>query len=136
MSHVKHVPNRRHLDEAEINELDDIVSEYKAAREVARIALIAAQSAYQAKVTAAADRRDDRILDIIDAVDPADGRGTQARIVEYLRKNSTYLSMRIRKARIRKERNELLKSIAKRFDVPPELMNDESVTPRSKDPLG
>src|SRR5512139_699933 len=93
-----HVPNRRGLDDAEITVLDDIVAEYEAARERARTALIAAQAAYQTAVVTAAERRDDRILGIIDG---AEGRGTQSRVVEYLGMNASYLSARIRNARAR-----------------------------------
>lgn len=95
-----HVPNRRGLDDAEITELDDIVAEYEAAREQARNALIAAQAAYQATIRVASERRDDRILGIIDAVG-AEGRGTQSRVVEHLGMNPSYLSIRIRRARTR-----------------------------------
>lgn len=105
--------NRRGLDEAELTELDDIMTEYEAAREQARNALIAAQAAYQSTVIGASEHRDDRILGIIDAAGP-EGRGTQARVVEHLGMNSSYLSLRIRKARAR-------------------ATNDESVTPRSGD---
>jgi len=106
-----HVPNRRGLDDAEISELDDIMSEYNTAREQARNALIEAQASYQAIVSSAADNRDDRILDIVNA---ASGRGTQARIVEHLGMNPSYLSIRLRKARARTP------------------ANDESVTPGPK----
>jgi len=95
-----HVPNRRGLDDAEVTELDDIVAEYEAARDLARRALIAAQAEYQDAVVVASARRDDRILGIIDAAG-AEGRGTQARIVEHLGMNPSYLSTRIRRARTR-----------------------------------
>jgi len=111
-----HVPNRRGLDDTEITELDDIMAEYDATREQARTALIAAQAAYQALIGGAADRRDERILDLVDA---AGGRGTQARVVEHLGMNSSYLSLRLRKARTRTR-----------------ATNDESVTPRAVEPSG
>jgi hypothetical protein len=112
----RHAPNRRGLDDAEITELDDIVSEYDATREQARTALIAAQAAYQAMVGMAADRRDERILGIIDA---AGERGTQARIVEHLGMNPSYMSLRLRKTRARLR-----------------ATNDESATPRAVEPSG
>jgi hypothetical protein len=105
-----HVPNRRGLDDAEISELDDIISEYNAVREQARNALIAAQTAYQETIGHASERRDDRILGIIDA---SGGRGTQSRVVEHLGMNPSYLSIRLRKARDR-------------------VVNDESVTPHQE----
>lgn len=111
---ANHVPNRRGLDAATISGLDDIMAEYDAAREQARNALIAAQAAYQDTVGRAAERRDDRILDIVSA---AGGRGTQARVVEHIGMNPSYLSIRLRKARAR-------------------CANDESVTPRAEAPSG
>jgi hypothetical protein len=93
-----HVPNRRGLDDAEISELDDAMAEYNDARELARNALIAAQQAYQETISSAAERRDDRILGVVDA---AGGRGTQARVVEHLGMNPSYLSIRLRNARDR-----------------------------------
>lgn len=111
---ANHVPNRRGLDDAEINELDDIMSEYDEARERARNALIAAQAAYHATIGGAAERRDDRLLGIIDT---AGGRGTQSRIVEHLGMNPSYLSIRLQRARTR-------------------ATNDGSVTPRAKAPSG
>jgi septum formation inhibitor-activating ATPase MinD len=107
---ANHVPNQRGLADAEISELDDIMVEYNAAREQARNALIAAQAAYQATIGHASERRDDRILGIIDA---AGRRGTQSRVVEYLGMNPSYLSIRLRKARNR-------------------VTNDESATPRAE----
>jgi dihydroxyacetone kinase len=109
---ANHVPNRRGLNDAEINELDDIMAEYNTARKQARNALIAAQAAYQATIGQASERRDERILGIIDA---ASGRGTQSRVVEHLGMNPSYLSIRLRKARER-------------------VTNDESVTPRAEAP--
>lgn len=109
---MAHTPNRRGLDDAEIAELDDIVAEYEAVREKARRDIVAAQAAYREMLCSASERRDDRILDIIDAAGP-DGRGTQSRIVEHLGMNPSYLSIRLRKARYRANR----------------ATNDESVTP-------
>lgn len=112
MGMAHHVQNRRSLDDAEISELDDIMAEYDLARKEARDALIAAQTAYQSAVSRAADRRDDRILGIVNA---AGGRGTQSRVVEQLGINPSYLSIRLQKARLR-------------------LANDESVTPGAEVP--
>jgi hypothetical protein len=99
---AKHVPNRRSLDDAEISELDDIVAEYNDSREQARTALLAAHSTYQATIDQSAKRRDDRILEIIAA---AGGRGTQSRVVEHLGMNPSYLSGRLREARVRAHAN-------------------------------
>jgi hypothetical protein len=96
---MKHIPYRKNLTDAEVAELDDIMAEHQAAREAAREAFLAAHTVYQNSVSAATDRRDNRILDIIDAVDPALGQGTQSRIVEHLGMNPTYLSIRVRRAR-------------------------------------
>lgn len=97
---MAHTPNRRVLTDAEITELDDIASEYDAARERAREIFLAAQAAYRAMIGGAADRRDDRILDIIDAAGP-EGRGTQSRVGEHLGMTMSYLAVRLRKARLR-----------------------------------
>jgi hypothetical protein len=147
---MAHVPNRRGLDDAEINELDDAMAEYNEAREQARSALLSAQAAYQETVVQAAERRDDRILGIVDA---ADGRGTQARVVEHLGMNPSYLSLRLRKARERARWRDAMDRFADELTagyVTPALeamgrnpddyafvaTDDESATPRAKAPSG
>jgi hypothetical protein len=111
-----HVPNRRSLDDAEITELGAIMAEYDTAREKARSAMAAAQAAYKKMIEIAADRRDERILAIIDA---AGGRGTQSRIGEHLGMNLPHFALRIRKARARIR-----------------ATNDESATPQAVEPSG
>jgi len=98
MGMAHHVPNRRGLDDAEINELDTIMHAYDTTRAKAKAALIQAQAEYLGTITNAAEARDDGLLAIINT---AGGRGTQSRIAEYLGMNQSYLSLRLRKARAR-----------------------------------
>lgn len=97
---AKHVPNRRNLDDTETAELDRIMGEYDQAREKAKASLLEAQSAYQAAVIQAANERDDGICRVVDA---ANWRGTQARVVEYLGMNISYMAIRLRASRARQE---------------------------------
>ena len=95
-----HTPNRRSLTDEETAALDEVMAEYHAIRERARTDLIAARNRYQEMIVDAADRRDERIVTIIDAAGP-EGRGTLARVIEHLKMNRSYLMGRLRKARQR-----------------------------------
>jgi len=97
---MKHVPNRRSLDPAEIAIIDAAVADYKKAREKASAVMIEAQAAYQAAVTAAAIRRDDLILSVVESAGP--GKGTSARICEHTGYNGSYFSIRMGRARRRR----------------------------------
>lgn len=114
---MAHVPNRRGLNDAETTELDDIMAEYTKAREDARTALLAAHAIYQQTIISTSERRDDRILRIIEAA-TGYGNGTQSRIGEYLNMSRSYLSIRIRRARGRARADEVAAKLTTDYLAP------------------
>jgi hypothetical protein len=89
--------NRTHLDDAELEELDTIMDDHAQAREQARIAILAAQAAYHQAIIEATNRRDDRIVLVVDAGE----RGTSSRVAEHIGMRPANLSLRLAKARQR-----------------------------------